>query len=534
MKHKFKIPHTFTIVFFIVIGCAVLTWFIPGGQFNRETVEIEGVARNIVVSDSFHNIDHEPQTWQIFTALYKGFVKTSNIIIFILMIGGAFWIMNATKAIDLGIMAFLNSCSKLQRYKFFQKIGVNNLVIILIMIMFSLFGAIFGMSEETIAFIIIFVPLAISMGYDSITGILICYVAAHIGFTGAMLNPFTIGIAQGLSGLQPFSGIEYRFVCWLILTTLIIIFTLIYASRVKKKPERSPMYKLDEYWRNKSSEISNEEEHQRPSLSAKLVFAAISAIFICYAITMHHSELTMGTHQYDIILFPIIAVGFIIMGFFTVRKSTSNFILTILLFTIIMLITGVLCYQWYVMEISGLFFAMGIATGFAYSFKFDKIIRLFLEGCKDILVAAIVVGIAGGIIIILEDGKIIDTILYAVSQTMVNSGKEGAVGAMYVIQNLINILIPSGSAKAALTIPMMAEFSDLIGVSRQLTVLAFQFGDGFTNMITPTSGVLIGVLGIARVPYGKWLKFFLPIVLVFILIGFLLLLPPLYFNIVQF
>ena len=157
--------------------------------------------------------------------------------------------------------------------------------------------------------------------------------------------------------------------------------------------------------------------------------------------------------------------------------------------------------------------------------------RLYLEGFKDILTAAIVVGLAGGIIVILEDGKIIDTILYAASQTMTGSGKEGAIGAMYAIQNVLNIFIPSGSAKAALTIPMMSEFSDILGISRQLTVLAFQFGDGFTNIITPTSGVLIGCLGVARIPYSKWVKFIWPLVVGLIILGFFLLLPPIYLSI---
>ena len=145
--------------------------------------------------------------------------------------------------------------------------------------------------------------------------------------------------------------------------------------------------------------------------------------------------------------------------------------------------------------------------------------------------AALVVAIGGGIIIILEDGKIIDTILYGVSQMMASAGEVGSLGAMYFIQTVINVLIPSSSAKAVLTIPMMAEFSDIIGVSRQMTVLAYQLGDGFTNMITPTSGVLIGCLGMARIPYSKWLKFFMPFLCILIIIGFLLLLPPL---IIQF
>lgn len=525
-----KIPHTFTIVFIIVIICAILTWIIPGGEFVRETVSIDGVERSVVVADSYEIVEHTPQTWQIFTALFKGFVKTANIIVFILMIGGAFWIMNSTKAIDAGIISFLNTIQKWQKYRFFKAVGVNNLVIVLIMIMFSLFGAIFGMSEETIAFIIIFVPLSIYMGYDSIVGVLMCYVAAHVGFAGAMLNPFTIGIAQGFSGLPTFSGIEYRFICWLILTTIAIIFTLLYASWIRKNPRKSVMYSLDRYWRERSDEAYETTEKPRAALSSWLTYFAISALLIYCAIVMPYTDITIGSGNYHLILFPFVAASFVVLGFFTLRNALSNFILTILLFTIIILIIGVLGYKWYVMEIAGLFFGMGIATGFAFNVKIDQIIRLFLEGCKDIMVAALIVGMAGGIIIILEDGKIIDTILFAISQAMVNSGETGAVGAMYVIQNLLNILIPSGSAKAALTIPMMAEFSDIIGVSRQITVLAFQFGDGFTNMITPTSGVLIGVLGVARIPYAKWIKFVWPLIVGLIIVGFLLLLPPLYLS----
>ena len=526
-----NIPHTFTIVFFIIIFCTILTWIVPGGEFARETVVIDGIERNVVIADSFQKIEHQPQTWQIFTSFFKGFTRTAHIIVFILMIGGAFWIMNSTKAIDAGIISFLKTTQKLQKLKFFQVVGVNNVVLILIMLMFSLFGAIFGMSEETIAFIIIFVPLSISMGYDSIVGVLICYVSAHVGFAGAMLNPFTIGIAQALSGLPTFSGIEYRFICWLVLTTVTIVFTLIYAARVKKKPERSLTFKIDQYWREKSAEMQEEKSVRKSTLATWLVYVAITTVFVICAFKMPYTLITIGSATFTMMLFPVIASVFALFGFFAIRRSATNFILTILFFTIIILIVGVLGYHWYMMEIAGLFLAMGFASGFACNITFDNSIRLFLEGCKDIMTAALVVGMAGGIIIILEDGKIVDSILYAISQAMMSSGEKGAVGAMYLIQNLINLIIPSSSAKAALTIPMMAEFSDLVGVSRQLTVLAFQFGDGFTNMFTPTSGVLLGVIGVARIPFTTWFKFIWPFIIVLIIIGFLLLLPPLYIPI---
>ena len=139
-----------------------------------------------------------------------------------------------------------------------------------------------------------------------------------------------------------------------------------------------------------------------------------------------------------------------------------------------------------------------------------------------------IVGLAGGIIIILNDGKIIDTIMYYLTGTMKNVGKTWSLGIMYVIQTGLNLIMPSGSAKAALTMPIMIPFSDLLEISRQATVMAFQFGDGFTNMITPTSGVLIGVLGVARIPYTQWFKFIWKFLLALIILGFLLLLPPLF------
>ncbi len=185
-------------------------------------------------------------------------------------------------------------------------------------------------------------------------------------------------------------------------------------------------------------------------------------------------------------------------------------------------------YGWYIMEIATLFFGMGLATGIAMGYSANRITKLFLDGVKDIQSAALIVGLAGGIIIILNNGNIIDTILYRLSESISGMGKMASVSMMYVVQNLINLVMPSGSAKAALTMPMMSQFSDLIGVSRQATVMAYQFGDGFTNMITPTSGVLLGVLSVAKIPYDKWFRWILPLMIILIILGFLLLIPTVY------
>ena len=290
-----------------------------------------------------------------------------------------------------------------------------------------------------------------------------------------MLNPFTIGIAQGIAGIPLFSGLEYRFFCWVVLTMIGIAFVLWYAARVKAKPERSPVHKLDDYWRER------QQTTEHLALNAKHIL-----------------------------------------------------ILLLLFVTIVALVVGVLKFDWYIAEISALFLAMGILAGIIDRQGADDIAKLFLAGCKDILSAALVVGLASGIIFILRDGRVIDTMLYGLTKSLAQTGEVTSLGVMYLFQTALNLVMPSGSAKAALTMPIMTQFADLIHVSRQTTVLAFQFGDGFTNMLTPTSGVLIGVLGMARIPYGTWLKWVWKFILALVVIGFILMLPTLWLDLPGF
>jgi uncharacterized ion transporter superfamily protein YfcC len=524
MHLRFTIPHNLVIVFSIVIFAAILTWIIPGGSYEREKVTVNGVERNVIVNGSFRYVDSQPQTWQIFSAFYKGFVNMSHIIVFILMVGGAFWIMNDTKAIDIGIFSFLGFTREMEKFRPVRVLGVNNIIITLIMILFSLFGAIFGMSEETIAFAVIFVPLSISMGYDSIVGVALCYFGAHIGFAGAILNPFTVGIAQGLASVPMFTGIEYRVVAWIIITTAGIASVLWYAARIRHNPARSPMYEADSYWRDKGSSHIEEIKLHTP-LSAWIVALLTGIVLIIFAVKYPITTMKVGLSDVSAPLLQILAFLFLITSYFSLRKSLHFFVLNILAFTMIYLVVGVLGFEWYIMEIAALFLAMGIATGFASGKKPGEITKLFVEGVRDIVSASLVVGFAGGIIAILTDGQIIDTVLHSLSGALQGASKISAITIMYGFQSLLNLVITSGSAKAALTIPIMAEFSDIVGLSRQATIVAFQFGAGFTDMIAPTSGVLIGVLGMARIPYVKWLKWILPILILLVLIGFLLLIP---------
>lgn len=537
MKQKRKVPHTYVIVFFIILLAAMLTWFIEPGKYIQEEVVVDQGTQTVMkfyyeneLPEAYRNtVKSQPQTWQVFSALFKGFVKQSNIIIFILMIGGAFWIMNKSRAIDMGIFSFLSAVQKLERFRFIRLLGVDNIVIVMVMLLFSIFGAVFGMSEETIVFAMIIVPLAISMGYDSIIGVCMVYVGAHIGFSGAVLNPFTIGIAQGLSGIPLFTGIEYRLFCWLVLNAIGIFFVLRYAAKIRKNPASSTLYKEDAYWRDREAQDKEQITFYTPQI-AWFVYAGILAALVVFSLYFPNTTMKIGTASFTAPIIPVCAALFALSGFFALRKTVHYFILILLGFTIVFLIVGVMGYDWYVMEIATLFLVMGIASGLSINKTADEIAKLFIEGMNDILSAAVIVGLAGGIIVILEDGGVIDSILYGLSKSMDNFGKIASIGVMYCIQTVVNIVIPSGSAKAAITMPIMAPFSDLIGISRQATVMAFQFGDGFTNMITPTSGVLIAVLGVARVPYHKWVKWVWPLILTLIIVGFLLLIPTVTMN----
>ncbi|MDF9831674.1 AbgT family transporter [Parabacteroides sp. PF5-6] len=516
---KRQIPHTYVIVFYIILFCALLTWFIPGGRY-QETVDPAG--NKVMV---YETVESVPQSWQVFAALFDGFVERADIIVFILIIGGAFWIINDSKAFDIGIAGFLRRARRLESNRLIRRLGIENVLLVCIMLLFSLFGAVFGMSEETIAFCLVLVPLAISMGYDSITGVCMVFVAAGLGFAGAILNPFTIGIAQGLAGLPLFSGIEYRIVCWLVINAVGFAWILTYANKVKKNPRLSPVYEEDQYWRDLHGAASPEEAGHTPRV-AWVSLLLVAVILLFFSVFYPSTDIRIGNTVFsDLPLVPVLSVLFVGVSVCCLRRTVHYYILNLLFFTIFFLIVGVMGYGWYIMEIATLFFALGLAAGLAAGRSPNELVKLFLDGCKDILSAAMVVGLAGGIIVILRNGMVIDTILHRLAGGMEGLGDVATVEVMYGIQTLINLVIPSGSAKAALTMPIMAPFSELIGLSKQATVMAFQFGDGFTNMITPTSGVLIAVLGVSRIPYDKWFRWAWKFILVLTLLGAILLIP---------
>ena len=496
---KLKVPNTYVIIFTVLLVCAVATWLVPGG---------------------------EPQTWQVFSALYEGFSQQAGIIAFVLIIGGAFWVVNSTKAMDEGIMKFISKVQNLERHALVRKLGVGNIVITLVMLLFGLFGAVFGMSEETIAFVAVVIPLARSLGYDDFVGVCMVYVAAHVGFAGAMLNPFTIGIAQGMAELPLFSGIEYRIFCWVVLMLIAIIFVLWYANKTRKPV----VIKEEDNVKTSDYDVPSSKIH------AWICYAALTVVLVLFSI-FYASDcvIKLGESSCETPWLLWVATGlFAVISFFALRNSVKMFILNMLMFTIVFLVIGAMGYGWYLSEICALFMALAIAAGFSAGYSADTIAKEFIAGAKDIFSAALIIGFAAGIIVILKNGQVIDTMLASMASALEGTGRVGALGSMYGIQTFINLFIPSASAKAAVTMPIMAPFADMINVSRQATVLAFQFGDGFTNMITPCSGVLMAVLSVAKIPYEKWVKWAWKFILLMVVVGFLLLLPTLFIDLPGF
>ena len=261
------------------------------------------------------------------------------------MIGGAFWIINDSRAIDIGIYSFLSKSHHLEKYKLSKWIGIDNVILLGTMLLFSTFGAVFGMSEETIAFTIIFVPLAISMGYDSIVGVSLCFVAAALGFAGALLNPFTVGIAQGLSNIPLFSGIEYRLFCWIVINIAGFTYILRYAHKIKKNPTTSIMFDNDAHWRkNANSDLL--ETKQINSKRSWIVLVLVSIALILFSVDRLSTTLKIGNSIIEFPALPVLTGLFIITSIVSLRKSVHFFIINLLLFTVSFLIIGVMGYGW--------------------------------------------------------------------------------------------------------------------------------------------------------------------------------------------
>lgn len=444
-KRKFNMPSTLTIIFLLIVLMAALTWIVPSGSFEREDIE----GRSVVVAGTYEEVSSNPQgVTEVFTAPINGFIDAAEVVGFVLIVGGAFGIVNKTGAIEAVIAHTVNKMKKSQI-----------LIIPVSMILFGLGGTTFGMSEETLPFYMIFIPIMTSMGYDSLTAVATVFIGAGAGFAASTTNPFSVGIAQALSNIAPGSGIEYRIVMFIIFVTICIGFVMRYANKVKKDPTKSLVQDI----------LVNQEVIDNNDTNIK-EFTKREAIVITIFV------LGMGTMIY-----------------------------------------GVLKQGWYINEIAMIFTAIGITSGIASGLKQDEIVSSFIGGSKDLISAGLCIAFARGIVIIAENGYIIDTILNSAANLLNGLPKSVFINLTFLIEGLIAFLIPSASGLASLTIPVLAPLGDLVDVSRQVIVTAYQFGIGITNLITPTSGVLMGALALANIPWSKWVRFVMPLVIILVI-----------------
>ncbi len=456
---KLKLPHTLVLIYIMVVLTVVATWIIPGGAYQR--VEKDG--RTIPVAGSYQRIDSRPQgLGGLFVSPARGFIDAAAIIAIVFIVGGAFNVIQKTGA----IAAVIHNIT----FKFGQSRALRVLLIPVIMLIFSLGGGVWGLCEETMPFILIFVPLALSLGYDTIVGVAMPFLGAAAGFAGAFFNPFTVGIAQGIAGLPLYSGLGYRLIVWAGGTAIAIAVVMRYAARVHKNPKISPTYEEDLEKRKKLAVDG-------PVMEKLIVSAARKRVLIVFA------------------------AGFVFMVF------------------------GILKYKWYINEIAGVFLAMGVLAGLVGRLKGDEIGKAFVEGAKDMVNAALIIGTARAILIVAMDGRILDTILAAMAGTISQFHPLVSAEIMFVSQCVINFFVHSGTAQAALTIPIMAPLGDLVGITRQTSVFAFQLAE-YINPVLPTSGVTMGVLGLAGLKWEKWAKWLVPLLVLWVLFAALTLIPP--------
>lgn len=388
--------------------------------------------------------------------MFEGLVRGDKwgsavgVVAFILVVGGAFGIILKTGAVDAGIV------NVIQKYQ-----HADRLLIPLLFLAFSLGGAVFGMGEEAIPFAMIVVPLMISLGYDAVVGILVTYGATQIGFATSWMNPFSVAIAQGIAGVQVGSGALFRMVIWGVFTTISIAFTMYYGNKIKKNPKLSVAYETDEAYRQSFKHEDNT-----------------------------HQKLTLG---------HVLVLLTILLG-------------------IIWTIWGVNEHGYYIPEIASVFFTMGLVSGIIgvvfrlNNMTINGIAEAFKSGAQDLVGAALVVGMAQGIVLVLghsspDSPSVLNAFLNSLASVLSVFPVFLTGWIMYIMQSVFNFFVVSGSGQAALTMPLMAPLAEIIGESKQIAVLAFQLGDGFTNLIVPTSGCLMGVLGVAKLEWSKWFRF---------------------------
>jgi len=457
---RIRVPHVFVLLTVLVFVVSLSTYVVPSGEFRRETRVVGGMERTLVVPGTYRSM---PKTFSVEGVLVggdapEGTAAPVSVRGFLTAIP-----RGLVESADIVFMLFIIGGA----FGILQESGTiagaiagllrtfgrsAPLLTVVIMLALAIGGSTLGMGEEFVPLVPLFVLIAYRLGYDRLYGLAMVSMASEAGFAAATTNPFTVNIAQGVAELPLNSGLLLRVVFFALAMTLTITHVLRYGARLRRDPAAS-MLPADD-GPAPADELDGSQFDRR--------------------------------HQ--------LALGATVMIFAG-------------------LLYGVQAFGWWLDELSGGFFLMGIAGAAICGMRLDDATRAFVKGMESMVVAALVVGFARGISVVMMDGQILDTLVGAAASVLATVPRYLSVEGMFVFQTALNFFIPSGSGQAVVTMPVMTPLADVLGLTRQTAVLAFQFGDGLSNMVIPTSGVLMAMLALARVPYTTWLRFAGPLFL---------------------
>ncbi len=446
-KKRFQLPHVYTIAFMLIILFAVLTWIIPSGQFERQTISTAAGERDVAVAGTYQEVskvdeeggDLRQGIASVLMAPTRGIQAAGDVVAFVLLIGGTFAIVTKTNAINAGMSRVI------RRLK-----NKDILIIPIVMLLLSIGGTTFGMSEEALPFYAIFMPIMMGLGYDSMTAFMICFMGPQVGYCASTVNPFNVLIAQGIAGIEGNPQLWFRFIQWGIFTVLGIAWVMLYARRVKKSPESSITYQDD---------IIKRQE---------------------FSVNDSDIDIPFTGRQKLVLLIFAAGMGLIVWG----------------------LVTN----GWYMDEISMVFLAIGLLAGIVGGLSEKEMAESFVAGMQDFAYAAVIIGIARGILVVAEGGIIIDTILNSLVTLLAGVPTAVFTSMMYVVQSLLTILIPSSSGLAALTIPVMAPLTELMGVNPEASVTCLTLANQIMNTVSPTAGMTVAGLAVCKISFPQWWK----------------------------
>ncbi|WLV24242.1 YfcC family protein [Aciduricibacillus chroicocephali] len=484
-KHKFKMPTTYTILFAIIFLIAVLTWIVPAGQYDTDK-------NGNLIPGTYKIMESHPQGfWDVAKAPIVGMLgndKTPGAIpvsLFILIIGGFLGIVNKTKALDNGIESIL------KKYR-----GREKKLIIILMTLFSLGGTIYGMAEETLAFYPLLIAIMVSIGLDTITAVATILVATTVGSLASTVNPFATGVAAQAAGISPGEGLIWRIALYVILIAIAILYVYRYASKIEKNPEKSYVY------------ADREKNIRRFKLES----------------TDHSITQTQKRVLWLFILtFSLMIIGLIpwssINQNWTFFSKLTNWITHIPILGSLIGKDITPPGDWYFTEITLLFMVMSIVIGLAAKMDEEEIVETFVNGAKDMVKVAFIVGIARGIQVVMNDGYMTATLLHYGEVYLSNLPPVLFSIITYLFYIPMSFLIYSTSGLASATMGVMSGLGDFVGVPKHIIIMAFQAGNGTVNLFSPTSALVMAVLGMTGISLGTWFKFiakFLAIVFVIV------------------